>query len=122
RSPALLRGSAGSGVYWGPAQVRDGEGWGRTPSLPALARPELFEIAQPLPDFALEAAFDGLVEILPPDLFGEILLPGKALGRVVIVDVALATPRRSHQLGRRVAAGPARGRTAGLLGEPQPAA
>src|SRR5690606_1490577 len=74
-----------------------------------LARPELSEITQPLPDFTLETPLAGLVGILPPDRLGEILLPGNALGRVVVVDVALAVACRFHQLGRCVEDGHGRG-------------
>src|SRR5690554_2164983 len=84
-----------------------------------LARPELFEIFQPLPDLALEAPFDGLVEVLPADLFGKILLPGKALGRVVIIDVTLAIALRLHELGGGVEDGHGRGGRAGLFREGQ---
>src|SRR5262245_36844342 len=67
-------------------------------SLPSQLRP----IFQPLFDLALEAALGWVVELLPPQLFGEIVLPGKRLGRVVVVVVAFAIALRLHQLGRRV--------------------
>src|SRR5262249_31824175 len=67
-------------------------------SLPSQLRP----IFQPLPDLAFEAALGWVVELLPSQLFGEIVLPGKRLGRFVIVVVAFAIALRLHQLGRRV--------------------
>src|SRR6516162_9196829 len=56
------------------------------PLAPLLA--QLRPIVEPLPDLALEAAFGRIVEGLPPERFGEIVLAGEAFRRVMVVFVA----------------------------------
>src|SRR5580704_10299082 len=70
--------------------------------LPAPLAAELRPILQALPDLAFEAALRRVVEALPSQRLGEIVLAGKRLRRVVIVFVALAVAFALHELGRRV--------------------
>src|SRR5690606_18721771 len=56
----------------------------------ALGGAQPGEIIHALAQVALESALDGLIKILPADLFGKILLARKGFGRIVIVDIAFA--------------------------------
>src|SRR5215510_2453799 len=60
--------------------------------------PQLRPVLQPLPDLALEATLGRVVELLAPHGLGEVVLPGKRFGHVVIVIVAGAVAFRFYQL------------------------
>ncbi len=57
-------------------------------SRPALFLAQLRPVVQPLADFALEAALRRIVECLPAERVGEIVLAGKGFRLVVVVGVA----------------------------------
>src|SRR5207245_8687333 len=77
---------------------------------------QLRPIFQTLPDLAFEAAFGRVVEALAAERLGEIVLPGKCVGRFVIVFVARAVTLALHQLRRRVEDVLGRQQRARLLG------
>jgi hypothetical protein len=52
----------------------------RIVSLPS----QLLPVFQPLSDLALETALGRIIEFLPLELFGKIVLTGKSLGRVMV--------------------------------------
>ena len=58
--------------------------------LPAPLLPELRPVLEPLPDLALEAALRRVVEALPAERLGEVVLAGEGVGLVVVVAVARA--------------------------------
>src|SRR3990170_4839912 len=68
----------------------------------ALPFPELLPVLQPLQDLAFEAALDRLIELLPRHAVGKVVLAREAVGRVVVVLVALAVADLLHEPGRRV--------------------
>src|SRR5579883_2215868 len=81
-----------------------------------LSAPQLGPILQALLDLALEAAIDGTIEDLPRQIVRKIVLPRKALGRVGIIDIALAIAEIAHEPCRRVDAVHRRHERAALLG------
>src|SRR6187431_1239400 len=71
----------------------------------SAARPlaaQLRPVIQPLPDLALEAAFGRIVEILPWQRVGKIILAGKGVLGVVIIGIAAAIAFFLHQPRRRI--------------------
>ncbi len=77
---------------------------------------QLRPIVQPLADLALVAVTFGIVEFRPRHAVGEVVLPGKAVRVVGIVDIAFAIADVLHQPGRRVADDERRIEMAGLAG------
>src|SRR5262249_13317176 len=71
------------------------------PLLASLAA-QLRPVLQAFPDLALEAALRRVIESLPSEGVGEIVLAGKRSRRVVVVCVALAVAFALHELRRRV--------------------
>ena len=63
----------------------------------ALAISESIEIIHPLFHIPFEASLNGMVETLAAHLRGEIVLPRKAGGCVVIVDVSFSVTHFFHQ-------------------------
>ena len=59
--------------------------------------PELRPVLEPLPDLALEAALRRVVEGLPAERLGEVVLAGEGVGLVVVVAVAGAVALLLHE-------------------------
>src|ERR1700730_3689703 len=71
-------------------------------SRPAPLFAQLGPVFEPLLYLALETALRRIVELAAAERFGEIILAGKRLRRVVIVFVTGAIAFASHQPGRRI--------------------
>src|SRR5581483_6680536 len=77
-------------------------GQSRDLAIAAPLFPQLGPIVQALPDFALEAALGRIVEGLPRQRVGKVILTAEGFFGVVVVGVAAAVAFLLHQLGRRV--------------------
>src|ERR1700733_3760766 len=83
--------------------------------LPPLL-PQLLPIVEAFPDLALKTAIDRLIEPLAAERLRPIILPGKSLGRVVVISVIRAIAFTLHEFGRRVENRLRRHERAALLG------
>src|SRR5580693_870235 len=66
------------------------------------AAAQLCPVLQALADLALEAAIRRIVEGLTPHALRKVILPRKALRRIMVVLIAFPVTFRLHQRGRRI--------------------